>query len=74
MTLGIGLGLVPLGSFEAQGHFRLGHMGYVTAQMILGMLATIETGLNALGIAHRAGGMMAASQVIADHAADHSNG
>lgn len=74
MTLGIGLGLVPLGSFEAQGHFRLGHMGYVTAQMILGMLATIETGLNALGIAHRAGGILAASQVIADHTADHSKG
>ena len=69
MTLGIGLGLVPLGSFEAQGHFRLGHMGYVTAQMILGMLATIETGLTALDIAHQRGGVLAASQVIADHTA-----
>lgn len=66
VTLGIGLGLVPLGSFEAQGHFRLGHMGYVNAQMILGLLATIKTGFKALGIAHGQGGIAAASQVIAD--------
>ncbi len=51
LTLGIGLGRQP-----ADGYFRIGHMGHVNAQMILGALGTIDAGLKSLGIAHGPGG------------------
>ena len=60
LTLGIGLGMDPTDHF-----FRLGHMGHVNAQMILGALATIEAGLAAVGIPHTPGGATAAAEVIA---------
>jgi alanine-glyoxylate transaminase/serine-glyoxylate transaminase/serine-pyruvate transaminase len=60
LTLGIGLGREP-----ANAWFRIGHMGHVNAQMILGCLATIEAGLIACHIPHEAGGIRAAAQVIA---------
>lgn len=63
LTLGIGLGMEPSENF-----FRLGHMGHVNAQMILGALATIEAGLKAVGIEHSPGGTEAAAEVIAAHA------
>lgn len=63
LILGIGLGMEPSDHF-----FRLGHMGHVNAQMILGALATIEAGLKAVGIPHRTGGVDAAASIIADHA------
>ncbi|MEQ9038029.1 MAG: aminotransferase class V-fold PLP-dependent enzyme [Silicimonas sp.] len=63
LTLGIGLGMEPTENF-----FRLGHMGHVNAQMVLGALATIEAGLKALGIQHLSGGVDAACSVIAEHA------
>lgn len=63
LTLGIGLGMEPTDHF-----FRLGHMGHVNAQMVLGALATIEAGLKAVGIAHAPGGAAAAAAVIAEHA------
>ena len=40
--------------------FRVAHMGHVNAPMVLGTLGVIETGLNALGIPHRSGGVQAA--------------
>ncbi|NND18432.1 MAG: alanine--glyoxylate aminotransferase family protein [Silicimonas sp.] len=63
LTLGIGLGMTPTDDF-----FRLGHMGHVNAQMVLGALATIEAGLKAVGIPHAPGGVDAASSVIAENA------
>lgn len=60
LTLGIGLGREP-----ADAWFRIGHMGHVNAQMILGCLATIEAGLIACDIPHGAGGIRAAAEVIA---------
>ena len=60
LTLGIGLGREP-----ADAWFRIGHMGHVNAQMILGCLATIEAGLIACDIPHQAGGIRAAAEVIA---------
>lgn len=63
LILGIGLGMEPSDHF-----FRLGHMGHVNAQMILGALATIEAGLRAVGIEHRTGGVDAAAAVIAENA------
>lgn len=60
LTLGIGLGRTP-----ADAWFRIGHMGHVNAQMILAALATIDAGLKALDIPHGAGGVEAATRVIA---------
>ncbi|SEN45635.1 alanine-glyoxylate transaminase / serine-glyoxylate transaminase / serine-pyruvate transaminase [Loktanella fryxellensis] len=60
LTLGIGLGREP-----ADAWFRLGHMGHVNAQMILGLVATLEAGLIACRIPHGAGGARAAAEVIA---------
>ena len=65
LTLGIGLGMAPPGDPAWHGFFRLGHMGHVNAQMILGCLATIEAGLIACEIPHGAGGIRAAAEVIA---------
>lgn len=54
VTLGIGLG-------PFSGHaFRIAHMGYVNAPMMLGTLGSIEAGLIALGIPHGKGGVAAA--------------
>ncbi len=63
LTLGIGLGRMP-----ADGYFRLGHMGHVNAQMIMGLLGTIECGLQALDIPHGRGAVDAAAAVIAKEA------
>lgn len=63
LTLGIGLGMTPTDDY-----FRIGHMGHVNAQMILGALATIEAGLKAVDIPHAPGGAEAAASVIADNA------
>ncbi len=61
LTLGIGLGRTP-----PDAYFRIGHMGHVNAQMIMGVLGTIEAGLKACDIPHGDGGLAAAAQVIAD--------
>jgi alanine-glyoxylate transaminase/serine-glyoxylate transaminase/serine-pyruvate transaminase len=65
LTLGIGLGLAPPASPEWHGHFRLGHMGHVNGQMIMGLLGGIETGLQALKLPHGAGALSAAAQALA---------
>ena len=41
---------------EADSVFRIGHMGHLNPPMLLGTLATIEAGLQALGIRHGAEG------------------
>lgn len=63
LTLGIGLGMDRPDQF-----FRIGHMGYVNAQMILGALATIEAGMKATGLEHTPGGAAVAAEVIAAQA------
>lgn len=60
LTLGVGLGRDPQSAW-----FRIGHMGHVNAQMILGALATIEAGLQALDAPHGRGAVDAAAGVIA---------
>ncbi|WP_210528047.1 pyridoxal-phosphate-dependent aminotransferase family protein [Rubellimicrobium arenae] len=60
VTLGIGLGREPADAF-----FRIGHMGHVNAHMVLGVLATIEAGLQALKIPHGTGALAAAAGVVA---------
>lgn len=63
VTLGIGLGREP-----AQDYFRIGHMGHVNAHMVLGTLATIQSGLTALNIPHGPGALAAATDVVAEAA------
>ncbi len=65
VTLGIGLGMAAPGAPEAGDFLRVGHMGHVNAHMVLGVLATMEAGLQALGIAHGSGGIQSAAAVIA---------
>lgn len=61
LTLGIGLGREP-----ADAWFRIGHMGHVNAQMIMGALGTIEAGLIACKIPLGDGALRAAATVIAE--------
>ncbi|KCV81493.1 putative serine--glyoxylate aminotransferase [Actibacterium atlanticum] len=65
VTLGIGLGMAPAGDPAADGFFRIGHMGHVNAHMILGVLASMQAGLVALGIPHGKGALDAAAAVVA---------
>lgn len=60
LTLGIGLGREP-----SHAYFRLGHMGHVNAHMIMGVLGTLEAGMQALRIPHGEGALAAAANVIA---------
>ncbi len=64
VVLGIGIG--GLGNRA----FRIAHMGYVNAPMILGTLGVVETGLRALNIPHGRGGIQAAVESLADSLAD----
>ncbi|AXI45861.1 aminotransferase [Sulfitobacter sp. SK012] len=66
LTLGIGLGMAEPGDAAWHGFFRLGHMGHVNGHMILGLLGGVEAGMRSLDIAHGAGALDAAAQVIAD--------
>ncbi len=68
LTLGIGLGMAEKTAPEWHNFFRLGHMGHVNAQMILGALATIEAGLKAVELPHSPGGALKASELIAARA------
>ena len=65
LTLGIGLGMAEPGDPAWHGFFRLGHMGHVNGQMILGLLGGIQAGLTALDIPHGTGAVEAAAAVIA---------
>ncbi|KAF0676768.1 alanine-glyoxylate transaminase serine-glyoxylate transaminase serine-pyruvate transaminase [Profundibacterium mesophilum KAUST100406-0324] len=65
VTLGIGLGMVPPGDPAEGGFFRIGHMGHVNAHMVLGTLAAIQAGFEALGIPYGPGGLDAAAGICA---------
>lgn len=47
--------------------FRIAHMGYVNAPMVLGTLGAIEIALKALAIPHGRGGVQAAVEALQDH-------
>lgn len=68
VTLGIGLGAGTPEDPRAEGALRVAHMGHVNAHMTLGVLAVMEAGLKALGIAHGDGALEAAAQVVAERA------
>lgn len=65
ITLGIGLGMSSDADPNADGFFRIGHMGHVNMQMALSVIGAIEAGLVALG--HKPGGQApaAAAEVLA---------
>ncbi|MEO8244225.1 MAG: aminotransferase class V-fold PLP-dependent enzyme [bacterium] len=65
VTLGIGLGMATDDDPDASGALRVAHMGHVNAHMTLGALATMQAGMQALGIAHDAVGLTNAAKVIA---------
>ncbi len=59
VLLGIGLG------DGAGDMFRIGHMGHISPHMVLGVLASLEAAMGAVGVAHRPGGVTAAANVCA---------
>lgn len=65
VTLGIGLGMAEPDDPAWHGFFRVGHMGHLNAHMVLGVLATMESGLRALGIPHGPGALDAAAVICA---------
>ena len=62
VTLGIPLGAA---AEEENGIFRIGHMGHVNAQMIMGVLGSLQAGMIALKVPHGPGGLEAAAAVLA---------
>ncbi|WP_371171362.1 pyridoxal-phosphate-dependent aminotransferase family protein [Aliiroseovarius sp. 2305UL8-7] len=66
VTLGIGLGMDSEEDPNADGFFRLGHMGHLNAPMVMGALSSIQSGLIALDIPHGDGALDAAARVIAE--------
>ena len=66
LTLGIGLGMATPKDPHGLGFFRIGHMGHVNANMILGALGSIEAGLHALSVPRGKGALDAAASVITD--------
>jgi alanine-glyoxylate transaminase/serine-glyoxylate transaminase/serine-pyruvate transaminase len=66
VTLGIPLGGIEGPGGNAEDFLRIGHMGHVNAHMVLGVLASLQAGMAALGIPHGATGLEAAMKVIAE--------
>lgn len=63
VTLGIGLGMGTKEDPNSDGFFRIGHMGHLNPNMLLGTLGSMDAGLKALGIAHGEGALEAATSV-----------
>ena len=64
LTLGIGLGMAEPGDPRRDDFFRLGHMGHVNGQMIMGLLGSLQAGFVALDVPIGAGALDAAAAVI----------
>lgn len=64
VTLGIGLGMALPSEPAYQDFLRVAHMGHVNAHMTLGVLATMEAGMQSLGIPHGPGAVEAAARAI----------
>ncbi|MEM6609363.1 MAG: aminotransferase class V-fold PLP-dependent enzyme [Pseudomonadota bacterium] len=63
VTLGIPIG-EGLRDVSVDDLFRIGHMGHVNGQMVMGVLGAIQSGMSALQIPHAPGGLEAAADVI----------
>ncbi len=66
LTLGIGLGMETEQDPNSTGYFRIGHMGHLNPNMILGLLGSIEAGFDHLKIRRGKGAIEAAAKVIAN--------
>jgi alanine-glyoxylate transaminase/serine-glyoxylate transaminase/serine-pyruvate transaminase len=64
VTLGIGLGMATPDEPAYQDFLRVAHMGHVNAHMTLGVLATMEAGMQALAIPHGPGALEAAAGAV----------
>ena len=65
LILGLGLGFLVPEFMQGKSVFRIGHMGHLNPPMLLGALATIDSGLKALDIPHGRGALEAAAMVTA---------
>jgi alanine-glyoxylate transaminase/serine-glyoxylate transaminase/serine-pyruvate transaminase len=65
VTLGIGLGMAMPSEPAYQDFLRVAHMGHVNAHMVLGVLASMEAGMQALDIRHGNGAIEAAAGAFA---------
>ena len=65
LTLGIGLGMDTPDDPDSTGCFRLGHMGHLNPHMVLGALASIESGFAAIDYRRGSGAVEAAAEVCA---------
>jgi alanine-glyoxylate transaminase/serine-glyoxylate transaminase/serine-pyruvate transaminase len=65
VTLGIGLGMALPTEPAYLDFLRVAHMGHVNAHMVLGVLASMEAGMQALDIPHGPGAIEAAAAAIA---------
>lgn len=73
VTLGIGLGMAQAKEPAYADFFRIGHMGHVNAHMVLGVLASMEAGMEALGVARGKGAIEAAAKALAARPSDTSH-
>ena len=64
VTLGIPLGMAEAGDPAYGDWLRVAHMGHVNAHMTLGVLAVMEAGMQALGIARGPGALEAAARAV----------
>ncbi|KFL30893.1 septum site-determining protein [Devosia riboflavina] len=64
ITLGVGLGMATADEPAYADFFRIGHMGHVNAHMVLGVLASMEAGMEALGISRGSGAVEAAAKTF----------
>ena len=65
ISLGIGLGMSSPDDPAASGSFRIGHMGHLNPHMVLGCLAAIEAGFEAIGFPRGRGAIESAAAVCA---------
>lgn len=65
LTLGVGLGMDEPDDPKGDGFFRIGHMGHLNAQMVMGLLGAMQAGFSALDIPYGPGALEAAAKVIA---------
>lgn len=65
VTLGIGLGMFEKDDPNGLGFFRIGHMGHLNPQMVMGALSAIDAAFKAQDIPHGRGALEAATTVIA---------
>lgn len=65
ITLGIGLGMSTDEDPHGDGFFRFGHMGHINAQMMMGVIGSVEAALTALDAPHGSGAVEAAAKIFA---------